>query len=215
MNLYLFTRKLSLLAFAGLLSQAVGAEAIKVDIKPGLWQTQSKLVGNSSQAIKDAQKESAKKLMEEMKSHLASMPPEQRAQMEAIMEGQGMKLDAEGFSMQNDKLQVSAEGVKAKQCITQAELDQGFAPNPEDHCENKLTQLSKNKYTVKFACGGEEKSTGEGEFEVIDSKSYRGKMHMTSIANGKPVAIDVEMQGQWLGSDCGDIKPESDEDDGE
>ncbi len=200
--------RLIFLSFLLLPSLAFAAQVVKVDIKPGLWEAQSKLVGDSAQQVKSAQTEQMIKAMEEMKSRLASMPPEQRAMMEEVMARQGMKFSEEGLSLQNDKVQVNAEGAKIKQCITQAQLDKGFAPKTKDNCENKLTQLSKNKYSMEFVCTGKEQATGKGEFEVLSNKEYRGTMHMTSLNNGKPMTIDAEMHGQWLGSDCGDIKPD-------
>lgn len=74
--------RLIFLSFLLLPSLAFAAQVVKVDIKPGLWEAQSKLVGDSAQQVKSAQTEQMIKAMEEMKSRLASMPPEQRAMME-------------------------------------------------------------------------------------------------------------------------------------
>lgn len=211
MNPYLITRKLSLLACAGLLSLGVGAETIKVDIKPGLWEYQSKLSSDSADQLQKEQAEQMKKAMAEMKSRLAQMPPEQRKMMENMMAKQGMKITEDGMSMQNDKVQVNREGARIKQCITQAQIDKGFTPKAGENCQSTMTKAGKNKYAMKYVCTGEDKVNGEGEFELVSDKEYRGHMHMNSLVQGKPHVVEADMQGHWLGSDCGDIEPDEDD----
>ena len=65
------------------------ASAFAQSTAPGLWEMRNKMGGNPEMD----------KAMAEMKKQLASMPPAQRKQMEAMMGQRGLSVGAEGMSM--------------------------------------------------------------------------------------------------------------------
>ncbi|MEP7298838.1 MAG: DUF3617 domain-containing protein [Burkholderiales bacterium] len=151
---------------------------------PGLWE-------HSFTMKSDDPKVDA--AMAQMQKQMAAMPPEQRKQMEAAMAGRGIKLGAGGTSVQV--------------CITKEQA----AKPPEarmssGHCTQKDMQRSGNTMKFKFECT-QPPSTGEGEMTFISDKAYSGKTLVTSQREGKSQLMTMEMQGKWLASDCGDVKP--------
>jgi len=131
--------------------------------------------------------------MAQMQKQLASMPPEQRKQMEAAMASRGVKLGANGSSV--------------KVCITKEEA----AKPPEarmnsSNCTQKEMTRSGNTMKFKYECT-QPPSTGEGEMTFVSDKAYSGKTSVTSQREGRTMQMTMEMQGKWLSSDCGDVKP--------
>jgi hypothetical protein len=133
------------------------------------------------------------KAMAEMQKQIAAMPPEQRKQMEAAMASRGVKMGAGGTSV--------------KVCVTKEEA----AKPPEarmssGNCTQKDIQRSGNTMKFKFECT-QPPSTGEGEMSFVGDKAYTGKTTVTSQVAGKSQQMNMQMQGKWLASDCGDVKP--------
>jgi len=151
---------------------------------PGLWEH------SFSMKSQDGQMEKA---MAEMQKQLAAMPPEQRKQMEAAMASRGVKMGAGGTSV--------------KVCLTKEEA----AKPPEarmnaGNCTQKDMQRSGNTMKFKYECT-QPPSSGEGEMTFISDKAYSGKSIVNTQVAGKPQQMTMEMQGKWLASDCGDVKP--------
>jgi hypothetical protein len=151
---------------------------------PGLWEHSFTMKSDDGKM---------EKAMAEMQRQMAAMPPEQRKQMEAAMAGRGVKLGAGGTSV--------------KVCVTKEEA----AKPPEarmsaGNCTQKDIQRSGNTMKFKFECT-QPPSTGEGEMSFVSDKAYTGKTTVTSQVAGRPQQMNMEMQGKWLASDCGDVKP--------
>jgi Protein of unknown function (DUF3617) len=185
------------------------AQTIKLDMQPGLWENSFKMTGESSKELQSIQNDQMKKAMEEMKKQLANMPPEQRKQVEAMMAQSGVKIDGDSIKMQNDAVKISSEGTQVKQCITQAEIDRGDFPDDDENCKSTLSQISKNHFKATHKCVGENPSHGESEVVFDSNRYYSGKGVMTQTVDGKPHTLEIEMEGKWISSDCGDIKPET------
>ena len=149
---------------------------------PGLWEhTVAMKPGNPD--IDNA--------MALLQKRLASMTPEQRQQIEAVMAHNGMKLGAAGTTMQV--------------CITKEEASK--PPEARMHnadCKPADVQRSGNRMSYRFECT---KGKGEGEMTFISDKAYTGHVTVDSEASGKPQHIVMDMSGKWLASDCGDVKP--------
>lgn len=203
-------KKTGVISLVGLLTMATSlpllADAIKVDMKPGLWEHRIKLIGGDSAAAQTQQMQSA---MDEIKKQMENMPPEQRKMMEDMMAQQGMKFSDQGVSMQNNKVQISKDGTVVKQCITQAQIDKGYMPESADNCSPTITKLSNTKYKMAYACKDQNNTKGEGEIEFTSSTAYKGKAHFVNQESGTAQRYDTEQSGAWLSSDCGDIKPEA------
>ena len=188
-------------------SMSLNAHALKVDMKPGLWEHTFKLDNSSMGAITGAQQEQMTAAMEGMKKQMANLPPEQRKMMEDMMAKQGIKVTDQGIDMGAQGLSISKDGTKVKACITQAEIDRGEMPQADENCEQKITQVSPKHFKATYVCKGEHASQGEGEIVFQNDKAYTGNMKMVTQINGKPQTIQGDQSGKWLSSDCGAIKP--------
>jgi uncharacterized protein YneF (UPF0154 family) len=195
---------------AGLLvisSISLNAHALKIDMKPGLWEHAFKFDKNSMGAMGGAQQDQMNKAMEEMKTQMANLPPEQRKMMEDMMAKQGIKVSDKGIDMAAQGLSISKDGTKVKACVTQADIDRGAMPQADVNCEQKITQISASQFKTTYVCKGEHPAQGEGEITFQNDKAYTGKMKMVTQVNGKPETIQGDNSGKWLSSDCGNIKP--------
>lgn len=152
---------------------------------PGLWEH------SMSMKSQDGQMEKA---MADMQKQLASMPPDQRKQIEAAMAGRGGGM-------------MGAGGSTMKVCITKEQAER--PPEARMHqgeCTQKDVQRSGKTVKFKFECT-KPPSSGEGEMTFISDKAYSGHSIVTSQVAGKPQQMTMEMQGKWLATDCGDVKP--------
>ena len=151
---------------------------------PGLWE--------HTMAMKPQGGE-MDKAMADMQKQLASMPPEQRKQMEQMMAGRGVSMGAQGTTV--------------KACITKEQAARPAEPQLTGDCTQKDVQRSANTVKFKFECTKPRASSGEGEWTFVSDKAYTGKMTTLTEVAGKPQPMSMDMSGKWLAADCGDVKP--------
>jgi hypothetical protein len=168
---------------AALIAGATVLPASAQTLKPGLWALTMKTQSASGQ-MEQAQAQ--------MRQQLASMPPEQRKQIEDMMAKQGVKMGNDG----TNSMQV---------CMTKEMVERSEMPMNSD-C--KTTSQSKSGGTMKmsFTCTNPP-SSGEGEYTMMGSEAYKSRSVVRTAINGKPETLTVEGSGKWLGADCGSIKP--------
>lgn len=192
----------------GVMCAAVAQAQIKIDMKPGLWENSVKITGEGMAQMQHLYSEQMKQAMEDMKKQMANMPPEQRKMMEDAMAASGMQVNEDSIGFQDNQVTISKDGTVAKQCVTQADIDKGQLPEMDENCKSTLTQLDKNRFKSTHACGGENPSTMEAEVVFHSSTHYTGQGTSRQVIHGKPVEMIVNMEGKWLASHCGDVKPE-------
>ncbi len=149
-----------------------------IELNPGLWQVKA-ILHQDGKTIDPQAK---------MRESLAKMSPEQRKQMNAVMN----KFSAH---MSEDGTQV---------CYTQDFLNRQ-STLPQKHTEDCSHEISKNSskhMVVNFKC--KNGSSGTGEWTFQDRSHYTGKMKLVS-SSGKPSEIDYT--GTRLSSDCGGVQP--------
>ncbi|WP_323815288.1 DUF3617 domain-containing protein [Cellvibrio sp. NN19] len=183
------------------------ADPVKVDMKAGLWENTMTWDADTAKDMQVMQADQMKAAMEQMKEQFANMPPEQRKQMEEMMAQAGVNVNDDGVSLNNDQVQISSSGTTAKSCITQAEIDRGELPDDMEDCTSTLKQISATRFKSTYVCSGEEQSLGESEVNFHSPKHYSGTGKMVQTINGKKHTMNFKMEGKWLGSDCGDVKP--------
>lgn len=184
------------------------AEPIKVDMAPGLWENKMQYTGDGAAQMQQMQSTQMEAAMAEMKKQFAAMPAEQRQQMEAIMAQSGMQVTDQGVSFENNQVSISADGVTAKNCVTQAQIDSGdMGMDDSEGCTSTLTQVSKNRFKSVQVCTGENTSRSEGEVIFSSPKRYTGTGQMSQTLNGQQHKVSFAIEGTWLGSNCGDIQP--------
>ncbi len=122
---------------------------------------------------------------------LAKMPPQQRAQMEAMM-----------------KNRAGTQQIKNKFCMTPESLKSGTFSQQPKYCTTKVVSSSSSKQVVHIECNQEQsKSTGDLTVELIDAQHMKGTMVMKSTAGGQTHDMKMSFDNKWLASDCGDVKP--------
>lgn len=153
-------------------------------MRPGLWEHNFTMKSQSGQM---------EQAMSEMQKHLASMPPEQRKQMEQMMAQQGMSMGANGRSV--------------RMCITKEQAERDEVPQQDGNCKQQVVQRSANTIKVKFTCTGNPPASGESEVTFAGPTAYTGKSVVDTTVDGKPDRMTMEQRGKWISADCGNIKP--------
>ena len=153
-------------------------------MKPGLWEIHNK---TNNPEMDQA--------MAEMQKQMASMPPEQRKQMEAMLAQQGVRMARPG----------AGGGMTVQSCVTQEMIARNDMPMQEG-CRITQNQRSGNVQKIAFACS-KPPSSGEGQFTFISPEAYNSKMTVRAAMDGKTQTSTMETTGKWLKADCGNIKP--------
>ena len=157
-------------------------------LKPGLWEISNKMKGSAEMD----------KAMAEMQAQLASMPPDQRKQMEAMMSQRGVRMAPNAGA---------GGGMTMQMCMTKEMVERNDVPM-QDGCTVTRQQRTGNTMKMAFHCT-KPPSSGEGEFTFMGSEAYKSHMVVNTQAKGKPEKMEMDGTGKWLGADCGSIKPVS------
>ena len=182
-------------AFASCFTMALlttgAAQAQKV--APGLWENTVTMRSGSGQM---------EMAMAQMREQMAKMTPEQRKQMEAMMASRGAGAGA-GAGI------ASGQPTTVKVCITPEQAASDDFGRHDGNCSTTSKERKGNTVHIKFACTGERKTTGEGEFTISSDKAHRGHMVMDTVMKGQPERLELDTVGRWLSTDCGAVKPRS------
>lgn len=167
-----------IVALATLAALQASAQAIK----PGLWELTNKVkTGNAQtdQAMSMALKQ------------LANLPPEQRAQMEAMMKQNGVSMPKAGGD----------GGIVLTTCVTPEMAAKKELPmNQKGKCTSKSDPVA-GGMNISFSCT-EPASSGTGTLRFNGDSSYVMNMNVSSEAGGKPQNVQVESTGRWLSASC-------------
>jgi len=175
---------------------AIWAQDIKpIDIKPGLYEntTVSTISGLQMPA----------NMPQLTPDQLAKMPPQARAQYEAMTKG------GPGAPQTHTM----------KACITKEQLSKPMFDSGEKSCTYKLTNSTSSSQTIHVECNrGNTKTVGDMTLDRVDSEHLKGNLLMkttgdssTAGSMGGNMTIKLDFSNKWLGSDCGDVKPSSSE----
>jgi hypothetical protein len=121
---------------------------------------------------------------------LAKLPPEQRAKMEAAMQGRG------------------GTRTTTKHCVTKETVNEALASantnSARQNCTRTFVTSTGTKQVIHMECtSGNMKTSGDIQVEVIDRENTKGSMVMNS-AGGRG-GMKMEWTTKWLGADCGDV----------
>jgi hypothetical protein len=170
----------ALAALAGTVAVPAAAQALK----PGLWEMQHKAGSNPD----------VDKAMADMREQMASMPPEQRKQMEQMMASRGMSMSP-----------AAGAGMAVRMCLTKEMIERNEVTDTRGDCKTTQRQRSGNTLTMAFTCTNPP-STGETRVTFDSPESYSSRTTITSRTNGQPETMTVEGTARWLGADCGSVK---------
>ncbi len=162
------------------LSTPAWADALAGD--PGLWEIATNTAGLPAGAIPQMSPD-----------QLAKLPPQMRAMVE-------------------QKLAAAAgpHSTTRKGCVTQAMIDKGLEgpASEQKHCTRTPVSSSSTLMAFKMICTGDHPATGTVNVAATDRHTVESTVDMTVTAKeGMTVPIHQTMQGHWLGTDCGDVKP--------
>jgi hypothetical protein len=155
-------------------------------MKPGLWSLSNQMTSSDPQLAQ---------AMSAMQQHMANMSPEQRQQMQKMMQQNGMQLD------------IGAGGaVQTKLCMTREMAERKEFPVQQGDCKQTFTQQSSTRGHIAFSCT-KPKVSGEGDVTADSDTSYRAHMKIKSEEQGHNQVVDMDVTGKWLSGDCGNIRP--------
>jgi len=182
----IFTGRSAVLAIVTLFAAAFTAlPAAAQNMKPGLWEVQSKMGGEQGAQMAAAQAQ--------MQQQMASMPPEQRKMIQDIMAGKGISMSPG-----------TGGGMAVRVCITKEMAARNEAPTQRDDCKQEQFQRNGNTTKFKFTCSNPP-SSGEGTVTFNSPESYT--MHMKMTGGRQPGTMTMDAQGKFISSDCGSVKP--------
>ncbi len=79
-------------------------------------------------------------------------------------------------------------------------------PDPRDMTKQnkdcKVTDYKESGNTVSYrmACTGDVQMNGEGSYEMLDGGGVRGTLHFTGSSRGESVTMDMNYEGERIGS---------------
>ena len=157
------------------------ADAIKLDMKLGLWETTTSFQTSGMPAVNippDA---------------LAKMTPEQRAKVEEMMKGM-----SSGSPRTNT----------SKSCMTREKINkqQMFSDDKKD-CTRTVVSSSPSKLELRLQCNTDgAKTNGTIWVEAMNSESMKGSMQLQTTGGDHTMNMNSTFTSKWLGPDCGDVK---------
>jgi len=158
------------------------AQASAQNIKPGLWELTSKVkTGNAQQD----------QAMSAAAAQFAAMPPEQRAQVEAMMARNGISMPKAG----------SDGTLTMTMCITPEMAARKEVPlNQQGQCTSKQEPVV-GGMNISYTCTAPP-SSGTGQLRFVGDNAYTMTMHVTNNGAAGPRAVDMESSGRWLSATC-------------
>ncbi len=161
---------------------AAAADFTPLAIKPGLWEsTVTMKTGSPLASIPPEQRA-------QMEAAMANMPPARRAQMEAMMAGRG-------------------QPTVTKVCLTKDSMSKAldFGAQQRKNCQVKVVSASSTSQQVEMECTMDNnKLTGTMTFEALSPESGKATIQMSQDGVTK---MSMTFNTRYLGPDCGDVKP--------
>jgi hypothetical protein len=174
--------------FAILVSAAVYAAGL--GLKPGLWEVKmvkSVIDGHDNTAAVSG-------FSDRMTQMLASLPPDQRAQMEARLKQSGVSVAGDG----GFRICVSAAMAKRDAPIV----------DKSGRCQPATVTHLGNQTNFAFNCSIDGRTTMGKGTATADGDVITTHVEMSSAAPGQASHVmENDSTMSFLGADCGDIKP--------
>jgi Protein of unknown function (DUF3617) len=161
---------------------AAGAEPM--NIRPGLWETtttsKTTLTGKPSMGPDAAT--------------LNSMPPEQRAKIEALMKQ---------YSSGEPRVETT------QYCVTPEQVAKGpgFLGKESPQCKTEVLEQSRTDYHFRQQCSGSGgNSNAEIKVHLNNPESATIAMDGTNTSDGRSMTLSGKAASKWIGSDCGKLQ---------
>jgi hypothetical protein len=180
----------TLFALAALCTGHASAQA--PNIKPGLWQLDVTMPGEASAPAMAG-------MLKQMKAQMASMPPEQRKEIEKTL-----------ADLQARDTEFTGNGLRTKECITKDDIANFdlLGKKEADTCTRKSSPTA-GGVKVSMVCTRPRMKV-DAAVKFQGEKAYTFESVATTTGpDGKPLSHKSSGSGKWLSSDCGKIKPAS------
>ncbi|MGV8916853.1 MAG: DUF3617 domain-containing protein [Pseudomonas sp.] len=150
-------------------------------LQPGLWELTTSNMQVDGQPLPD---------MQVMLGQLKSFAPDQQAQMEQMLQEQGVT--------------VGGKGVRV--CLTQDQVKTDDIPltDPKSGCNQQITDRNGKTWKFRFSCP---KAQGTGVAQFVNDREFSTKVVGTFNATGRQQAGSMDTRAVWLGQQCGAVKP--------
>ena len=182
------TTRIATLVFALATVCTTTASAQQVGIAPGLWQIDMTLPGKVAGS-------SVAGYLQMMKQQVATLPPEQRSEIEKGM----AELSARGTEFTGD-------GLRTKHCITKQDIANFdlLGKKAPDTCTRKATPVA-GGFTMTMTCT-QPRMQIDAAMQIQSDKAYTFES-TTNVAgpDGRLILQKSNGTGKWLSGDCGNI----------
>jgi len=155
------------------------ADVAPMDVKLGLWET---TVTSQMSGMPSIPAEA-----------LAKLTPEQRAKMEAGMQGRGGG---------------SSRTTTAKHCVTKETLNGplAFVNDKDQNCKRTVVSSTGAKQDIHMECtSGGIQTSSDLHVEKVDREAIKGSMVTSTGGSGRGISVKMEFYSKWLAEDCGDV----------
>lgn len=97
----------------------------------------------------------------------------------------------------------------ARNCVTENQLRRGlnFDDRPNPSCQRTMVSTSSSLLVVHEECTGARHMVGDFRFTAIDRETMKGDIDVVMVNGADTTTMKRSLQGKWLSSDCGDVKP--------
>jgi Spy/CpxP family protein refolding chaperone len=155
---------------------STAAWAQSLNVKPGLWEVTATTHASGLPPM-----------------DLSSLPPEQRAKIEAAMKKQ-----------MNDM----AKPTVTRECMTKEKIDKELFGDKDLDPSCKRTSITRTATVqeLKVECTGKQKMTGTMHFEALTPEAVKGTVNMVAEGAGQTMNASSTFTAKWLGDNCGDVK---------
>jgi hypothetical protein len=174
--------KTLMLAAASLSLPALGYSAETLNVKLGLWEITSVTQTRGMPPLP--------------KELLDKLTPAQRREMEADIKAE----QAKGPDKDTDR-----------ECITQKDLERPFETANAKECKQSIVTTTRTSQEVRIVCSGGIPGSGVLKVSTPSPEKMTGSLDLKLGEGADAMTIKSQLQGKWLGSDCGD-EADSDED---
>jgi len=155
------------------------SNATEINMRPGLWQ-----ITTSTDLLRLA----------------PAIPPDQMQNARNLAKEYGLEMPV-----------IENGAAITKVCITNEMAKKNVLPNfyqEQTGCASKEAIRKGNDYRVIFTCESADlKGNGTAEGRLTSSESFTGFSKFTGTAQGNSLNEKADINGKWLGTSCGEVKP--------
>lgn len=168
------------LTLAALVAASLPAQATQ--LLPGLWEFTSENLEVDGMQMPG---------MTEMLAQMKELPAEQRRMMEDMLAEQGVELGSGGIRI----------------CLSEAQVKSRKLPfQDEPGCTQEVLEQSDSLWRFRFECPD---AKGQGETRVISEREVASTIETAFTVGEQQGTSKMQSRGQWVGEDCGTLKPQS------